>query len=367
MIYPGAGIFFLVPLVAVFANSIAALKNLCRAHPVNRVLLAIYLILIGINSCTVGMLTAADALSAMRWLFTLRHFLFFFPTALLLLAAILSGRSTRHALILISFGAASMAIVAADATFFSGSTALVLGMRQYTFGFFPELSGRALAMLGVLFLGAFSVSIYWLLRPLRRLQFFSYPMLILLYALWWPGIMLNAIPLSGTGLYPLGSAVDAVVSLIVTAYLHRNETTGDSLWQRLILPAILVTVSMLVAGAGGLLMLQSLGMWAALPVGLLMSLATLLAYRSVQRPLAEKPALSLESITLSKQERRICELIHEGYARSDILIFLNIADGTLRNHLQKIYAKTIDANGRITSDEKDKLQRLTVYLNRLKA
>ena len=41
-------------------------------------------------------------------------------------------------------------------------------------------------------------------------------------------------------------------------------------------------------------------------------------------------------------------------------------DGTLRNHLQKIYAKTINPEGKSPPDDKDKLQRLTVYLNRLK-
>lgn len=364
MAIPGESSFFIIPLAAAFTNGVLLLTNLTRSHRVNRILWLIYLLLISLNLSTTLMLTAANANRAMFWLFILRHFLFLFPVALCALAAALTGRRATHLLVLMQAFIALAAIAFADYTYATNSTLLVQEMQSRPWGFFPLLKPAALSMLGILFLGSYAIALCWLFRPREKIRFFSYPMLILLFATWWPGIMLNALPLAGFSVYPIGSVVDAVVSVVLSAYLHRNQADSGA-WAKFT-TTLTIAMSAVVIGAVGLFLLQQLGVWAALPVGALMSIATLLVYRHLHVTTATKPMPSLEQTGLSKQERRICELIHEGYSRSDILIFLNIADGTLRNHLQKIYAKTINPEGKSPPDDKDKLQRLTVYLNRLK-
>lgn len=364
MSFPGENSFFLIPLAAAFSNAVLLLTNLPRPHRVNRVLLPVYLLLIGINLSTALMLTAHDTDRAMFWLFVLRHFLFFFPVALCLLAAALTGRKPTHPWVLLQAFIAIAAIFLADFTYLTGSPLLVKTMLLRAWGIFPLLQPMALGILGALFLGSYAISLSWLLKPKEKIRFLNYPMLVLLFAAWWPGIMLNALPLAGFAVYPIGSAIDAIVSVVLSAYLHRNDVASGT-WSRFT-SLLTIATSAIVAGAVGLFLLHGLGTWAALPVGALMSVATLFVYRHLLKPVSAPMLPNLEQMGLSKQERRICELIHEGYSRSDILIFLNIADGTLRNHLQKIYAKTINPEGKSLPDDKDKLQRLTVYLNRLK-
>ncbi|TGM34006.1 hypothetical protein EHQ92_17845 [Leptospira biflexa] len=73
--------------------------------------------------------------------------------------------------------------------------------------------------------------------------------------------------------------------------------------------------------------------------------------------------LNLEKFGLSKQERRICELIAQGHSRTFIRLVLNVSDGTLRNHFKKIYSKVLPET---KSTSKDQLQRLTVTLSNIR-
>ena len=160
MALPGENSFFIIPLAAAFANTVLLLTNLPRSHRVNRVLWPVDLLLIGLNLSTAAMLSAANADRAMLWLFVLRHFLFFFPVALCLLAAALTGRKAMHPFILLQALVAAAAIIVADYTYATGSTLLVQAMQQRTWGFFPLLQPPALDMLGALFLGSYAISLY---------------------------------------------------------------------------------------------------------------------------------------------------------------------------------------------------------------
>jgi len=68
---------------------------------------------------------------------------------------------------------------------------------------------------------------------------------------------------------------------------------------------------------------------------------------------------------LTYQEANICELLLRGETKLDILSKLKITNGTMRNHLSEIYSKTIDLFTAEVSKDRDKLQKLTVFLGNL--
>ncbi|WP_040509968.1 LuxR family transcriptional regulator [Leptospira wolffii] len=72
-----------------------------------------------------------------------------------------------------------------------------------------------------------------------------------------------------------------------------------------------------------------------------------------------------EKTKLTKKETEICAGIASGKDKSKISEDLGIHSGTMKNHLKSIYRKTIDLEKEIPGPERDKLQRLTIYLFRL--
>ncbi|WP_246052665.1 PAS domain S-box protein [Leptospira semungkisensis] len=72
-----------------------------------------------------------------------------------------------------------------------------------------------------------------------------------------------------------------------------------------------------------------------------------------------------EKTKLTKKETEICAGIASGKDKSKISEDLGIHPGTMKNHLKSIYRKTIDLEKEIPGPERDKLQRLTIYLFRL--
>lgn len=331
-------------------------------------LLVLYCLIAGVNLSAVFMLLAEDADSAMFWLFILRHFLFFLPASLLATAAVISGRRVLSVEIIALLIASAGFLAAADITYFAGSSVLVREMVRHPWGWFPLLEMRALAALGILFGLCLILGVVWILTPRGRLLFGN-RVIALIYGGWLCGILLNAFALRGLDVFPLGNGVDAIVSLVLSAYLHKRRPGffQTTVWSGVSLFAACASAGML----AGFIVLSFLPASRFVPVlcGIAMAAASaaFLRYLSEDKPQAASTALveALQPFALSKQELRICELIASGYTKQDILVFLNVADGTLRNHLVKIYEKTIHTRGNVPQDARDKLQRLTVFLNKL--
>lgn len=359
--------FFLLPLTAALGNLGLLVENFARRHRLNRTLLVLYSLIAGVNVSAVFMLLAEDAHAAMAWLFLLRHFLFFLPAALLAVAAVLSGRKVFSVEVIALTIASAGFLLAADVTYITGSQVLVREMMRHSWGWFPVLETRALLALGVLFGSCLILGCTWILAPRGRLLFGT-RILAGLYGGWLVGVILNAFALRGMDVFPLGNGVDALVSLVLSAYLHKKRPGffHPTVWSRLSLGAACASAAMLAA----FIVLAFLPASKFLPLlcGAAMAGASAAFLHFLSRD-AETPEGALEQALLpfglSKQELRICELVAGGYTKQDILIFLNIADGTLRNHLIKIYEKTIHKRTRVPEDARDKLQRLTVFLHKL--
>jgi len=68
---------------------------------------------------------------------------------------------------------------------------------------------------------------------------------------------------------------------------------------------------------------------------------------------------------LTPQETTICQFLHEGYGRDDILTILNITRQTLKQHLRVIYSKTIDVDNINPNKSHGKLHMLLNFLRKL--
>lgn len=363
--------YYLLPVTGALANLALLALNFRRAHSLNRVLFVVYGVVAGINLSLAFMLRAPDAETAMFWLFVLRHFLFSLPLCLLALAAFLSGRKILNPWTVILLAYWLCFILLADFTYLTDRGWFVREMHLHAWGYFPILHPPGIALLSSGYLTCFAISIYWLSQPIARIAGISLPVVLVFYLVWWPGIMLNGFPLAGFEIPPFGNGIDALVSLAFSAFLHRRRSgffTPGPLW---------VLSEMLASGAFGLLCgfaVLVLFPGAIVPgpvaIGLVMAAASLVFLNWLRRePAEETHSKDLTSIlqlyNLSRQETRICELIADGYSKRDVLVFLNIADGTLRNHLMSIYDKTIHKTSNVPESSRDKLQRLTVFLHRL--
>ncbi|MCE9599981.1 MAG: hypothetical protein K8S54_18620 [Spirochaetia bacterium] len=363
--------YYLFPLTAALANLAVLALNFRRAHSLNRILFVLYGLLVGINLPLAAMLRSADPETGMFWLFVLRHCLFFLPLCLLVLAAFLSGRKILNPWTISIFVYLLLFILFADFTYLSHLPWLVAKMQKHSWGYFPVLYPRALALLSLGYLTCFIISVCWLVWPVSSIPGLSRPAVLTFYLVWWPGIMINGLPLAGFEVPPFGNGIDAVVSLAFSAFVHRRRSgffAPGPLWA---LSEMLASASFgLLCGFVILVMLPG-SVTGPVIVGLAMAVASIVFLnwlRTDQKP--EKSAkleFSLKPYALSRQETRICELIADGYSKRDVLVFLNIADGTLRNHLMNIYDKTIHKTSNVPETSRDKLQRLTVFLHRLSA
>jgi hypothetical protein len=68
---------------------------------------------------------------------------------------------------------------------------------------------------------------------------------------------------------------------------------------------------------------------------------------------------------LSKTEVLICRQIRLGDKRESIRKLLGLSDAGLKNHLKSIYAKTIEKQNERASGNRDKLQKLTIFLMKI--
>ena len=69
---------------------------------------------------------------------------------------------------------------------------------------------------------------------------------------------------------------------------------------------------------------------------------------------------------ITYSEAKVCCALESGNHRSEILTKLQIEEGTLKNHLRSIYKKTINLERPDLSEKKDKLQRLSMFLKKIK-
>lgn len=363
--------YYLVPLTSAFGNLALFIQNSNRLNEINRILLPIYATLIFTNLISIWMFFADNPDIALFRLYVLRHFLFLLPFFLLQLTGYLTGRNHWNVVTKLFLGIVVLAVLFAEVTYwFNLNFLLIQEMKLRPWGYFPVLKPAARILLTVLFVGSWLISIYWFIKPIKRIDFFSYNKLKVFFILWWASLMLNMIPLSGYNLYPLGNGFDSIASILFSTYIHKRRLGfSESLFLSRISEVCISLSAGIIMAFLSLSFVPGLNETIVVIIILFSGIVSLLYLEYLKTADIElelhnkKTHKDLKIPNLSKQENRICELILEGYRRSDLLVFLNISDGTLRNHLSSIYSKTI-ANEKNPNENRDQFQRLTVYLHK---
>ena len=238
-------------------------------------------------------------------------------------------------------------------------------MKLFSFGYFPQLQPRALFLLGLLFGFGSICSFYFLFKPKERLLSVRTQVLGIFFTFWILGLLSNGFTIAGFEIYPMGNAIDAMLCILFSSYLHRSNQVFFKGQPLLWLAEILTSLSF---GALFGLVFNMLIPRVSEGVSIITSVVFALGALSFLQYL-KCPGLSEQKILeipyLSPQELRICQLIAQGYRKKEMLVFLNITDGTFRNHLASIYSKTIEKGRAPDPLAKDKLQQLTIYLQKI--
>ncbi|MBM9545410.1 helix-turn-helix transcriptional regulator [Leptospira sp. 201903074] len=356
-------IFFLVPLFASLANVSCFIENITRDHRFHR-LLSVFYFTIGIqNAATAALCLAPNETTSMAlWIFQCHSFFLLAPV-LVALCSFCTGRKLFNKA---TIGIAIYAL-AIDLLCSSIPNTFVYGFTLLSFGIAPLLTIFGGILGGSVHFFAIAVSLYFVLSPLEWIPFFDRKTFIIALCVWWFGLFSNFLPMYGFNFPPFHPVVDATLSVLLSIYLNRYNTSRPSLYSLiasiLISLAVGLFVGILVLGILPTFPLKELATSVITTVTSLLFFAYLLKTTLKDNRPNLSFSLSLENFSLSKQELRICELIAEGHSRSFIRLILNVSDGTLRNHLKNIYAKVLPESN---STSKDQLQRLTVFLSKHK-
>ena len=374
---------FVLSAVAFLANLavILFLTQLRERERYVRPMIGLYICLAGFNLGLTFMVTAPSAERAWFILFLFRPFLFFIGPCFLWTCVTLTGVDTvgqrvgRRVWIGASFALGLFMTVASGAGYLSGSRFFISEMQLLPWGYIPLAGPGAAFGLGGLLVLTIPGSFILLWSKQRLLADVSRDMMIGLFALWWGGLLTNGFGLAGFKVFPLGSAIDAVMSFIITAYLHRHVPPGSG--SRLILRIAGMLASLCPGAMATYFLLEFVLPDAPVVNGLVGLVTAGVALYVFQRWFSTNAQAGPTRIgtplfvrlqneyELTYQEARICEEAYLGQPREAILEMLKITDGTFRNHLSEIYRKTIDPVEATTSARRDKWQRLTVFLHKI--
>ncbi len=351
-------------------------------------MIVLYLCLAGFNLGVALMVSADDPDRAYFFLFLMRPFLFSLGPAFFWTVSALLARPARVPVALLFTLAFALALTS-GVEYLRGGDFFISGMRRFAWGYLPQAGPGAKIGLGAVFglsvLPAFGLLTLAALRAGRLADgAVSARTVLILFALWWAGLFSNGLNLLGVSFFPLASLVDALMSFIITAVLHRRaplDPRGRFLLRLAgalasVCPGLLVTWVLLEFILPAAPALTGL-------VGLITALVALGMFQWLFQPARERPPAPDASARdaagadpplfvrlqneyrLTYQEARICEDLARGLPRAEIIRRLAISDGTFRNHLSEIYRKTIDPIDPPEKSSRDRWQRLTVFLHAL--
>jgi DNA-binding CsgD family transcriptional regulator len=103
----------------------------------------------------------------------------------------------------------------------------------------------------------------------------------------------------------------------------------------------------------------------------LMVSISFLTHRRIRLPLKTIDSMPLfvilqKEFSFTYKESSIACLVHEGYTRNDICSRLDITNETIKKHLKSIYKKSIEKNPGFDVSGRDKFQKLTLFLSRIR-
>lgn len=374
----------LLCLAALLSNVSVFISSLRKKHKIFVSLKWISFILIFGNLFLIGVFTANTETKAYFFFHLFRCVIFFIPYLFLRLSHPLSGRNQATLLNKITFFITIGYILLINIDYSFTQSFLISGWIRYDWGYWPILFLRAKVLIGIGFLIPFLISLYLLLQPkessVKDFALFSY-----LLTLWWIGFAFNFLALYGVPIFPFGMAIDSIISIFFSLILlrDRNEKFSN-------------LITELFSAIGGTIMCFLLIQWvldtkptiqyfATFCIGMIFLFFLFQLFQRVkgrksfpniteqtnhfmsepfhnQRE-TTKLASFFESYQFTKKEIEIAEMILKGFSKKQIRFYLDISDGTFRNHLSSLYSKTIDVESPNTTG--DKFQRFLYFLSKI--
>jgi hypothetical protein len=215
------------------------------------------------------------------------------------------------------------------------------------------------------------LGIYFMFRPLKKIKQFGHLLTVRwIFTFIWIAAITSFLPVHGILIYPIGNAVDGVLSALCVSILYKKNKLSEKLNFRLRAVEGLATLSI------GIII-----MWFTLDIlhwqnnfGLVFSgiLATTLSIiffkmfsgiKQVAIPSKDEMKDLYGELALTPTETAICYLVHKGITRPIIAETMGIKPVTLKKHLQTIYAKVFKKS-KIEQANGDKYFQLYLWLEK---
>ncbi|TGL19909.1 DNA-binding response regulator [Leptospira yanagawae] len=312
-----------------------------------------------------------------------RCVIFCIPYLFLKMSHKLSGRSQSTILINVTLIITLIYLLLINIDYILDQSFLILGWIHYDWGYWPILQLRAKILIGIGFFLPFFISLYLLVRPKEVIEkdfsIFSYLLLV-----WWIGFAFNFLALYGVAIFPFGMAIDTIISTIFSILLTKNWnqhkfhyfTEFLSMFGTTILcfiflqwtlnsnPSIQYFISFIIGMVFFYFLFQLIQKFNSKSISFdFKSHEGLIGGNAFQENTNASQIISkLNSYQLTKKEIEITQMMIRGFSKKQIRFYLDISDGTFRNHLSSMYSKTIDSESPNTTG--DKFQRFLYFLSK---
>ncbi|TGM05362.1 helix-turn-helix transcriptional regulator [Leptospira jelokensis] len=373
----------LLCLAALVSNLSVFISSVRFKYPIFISLKWISIALLFGNLFLIGVFKSQTEKEAYLAFHLFRCVIFFIPYLFLKMSHTLSGRSQSTLLMKISLAITFIYLLLINIDYFLGQSFLILGWNQYDWGFWPILHLRAKILIGFGFFLPFFISLYLLVSPKEEVEndftVFSYLLLV-----WWIGFAFNFLALYGVPIFPFGMVIDTIISAFFSLLLTKN-------WSQHKIHYITEFLSLFGTTILGFILLQwTLNSNPSVQylISFIIGMAFLyFLFQLIQKfnakanafhnqnhdgliggnAFQEKTNVSqitakMNSYQLTKKEIEIVEMMIRGFSKKQIRFYLDISDGTFRNHLSNLYSKTIDRESPNTTG--DKFQRFLYFLSK---
>lgn len=372
----------LLSLAALLSNVSIFISSFRRKQTIFTSLRWISITLILGNFFLIRVFLAKSEIEAYFSFHLFRCVIFFIPYLFLRMAHLFSGRmqSTLINKITLIITVGFILLINVDYTF--TDSFLISGWIQYDWGYWPILFLRAKVLIGLGFFIPFLISLSLLLQPKESLgkNFALFPYLLVL---WWIGFGFNFLALYGVPIFPFGMAIDSLISIFFSLILSKDWNQNLFNFLAELLSAIGGTILCFLLIQWALDSKPTIQYFATFCIGMIFLFflfhffqrvkgknsfsnipekTNLFFGGSFQNQRETSKLISLfDRYQLTKKEIEIAEMILKGFSKKQIRFYLDISDGTFRNHLSSLYSKTIDVESPNIAG--DKFQRFLYFLS----
>ncbi|TGM34803.1 helix-turn-helix transcriptional regulator [Leptospira biflexa] len=373
----------LLSLAALVSNFSVLLLTLGKNFPILITIRFVSIVLILGNSFLIGTFLSGSEREAYVYFHLFRSVIFFIPYLFLKVTYNLTARKQNSRLLQIALLLTIFYVLIINIDYLRSESLLISGWNRNPWGFWPILHLRAKIFIGIGFFIPFLISLYLLLNPKETLEKENLNFSFLL-VVWWIGFSCNFLALFGVNVFPFGMAIDTIISVLFSLLLTRYWRSHFFVLAIEFFSVLSCTILCFILIHWAMDFNFSIRYFGSFIIGMVF-VFFLFHFFQFMKSKNSNPFLWNRDIDLkngtfqfefdttklkqklnyydvTKKEIQIAEMITRGFSKKQIRFYLDITDGTFRNHLSNLYAKTIDLESPQTTG--DKFQRLIYFLTK---